>query len=259
MLDQSVFEKFDLLPMSYSKLNSFSNFPCQFIINKIYKVDTGANPAMRVGHLVEEMLHLKLKKDELIEDEEFLIEMYKKKLKREFEDYHDQDNLKKYISYIPQFYKQCLPLFEKLGNYKLHSYQEEIKTNILGIDFIGYTDFIFDLDDCLFIYDLKTKARMAINHSEYLQQWVYRKALQEKYNKPVHCHLYIVTPKKYHIEDIEFSDDIEIEIHNKLKGMTSMLQKCNTPEDIALLYQPNLDSWEWNVQTIPARKQIWGI
>ena len=27
MLDKSVFEKFDLLPMSYSKLNSFHNFP----------------------------------------------------------------------------------------------------------------------------------------------------------------------------------------------------------------------------------------
>mgnify|MGYP001312931038 CR=1 FL=1 len=253
MLDQSVFKKFDLLPMSYSKLNSFSNFPCQFIINKIYKQDTGINPAMRVGHLVEEMLHEKLLGKEPDQA------LYQNKLEDELFDYHDQENLNKYINYIPQFYKQCLPLFQKLGNYKLHSYQEEIKTNILGIDFIGYTDFIFDLDDCLFIYDLKTKARMAINHSEYLQQWVYRKALQEKYKKPVHCHLYIVTPKKYHIEDIEFDDDIEIEIHNKLKGMTSLLQKCNTPEDIALLYQPNLDSWEWNVQTIPARKQIWGI
>jgi hypothetical protein len=253
MLDQSVFKKFDLLPMSYSKLNSFSNFPCQFIINKIYKQDTGINPAMRVGHLVEEMLHEKLLGNEPDQA------LYQNKLEDELSDYHDQDNLNKYINYIPQFYNQCLPLFQKLGNYKLHSYQEEIKTNILGIDFIGYTDFIFDLDDCLFVYDLKTKARMAINHSEYLQQWVYRKALQEKYKKPVHCHLYIVTPKKYHIEDIEFSDDIEIEIHNKLKGMTSLLQKCNTPEDIALLYQPNLDSWEWNIQTIPARKQIWGI
>jgi len=41
--------------------------------------------------------------------------------------------------------------------------------------------------------------------------------------------------------------------------MATMLQKCNSIEEVALLYQPNLDSWEWNDQNIPARKQIWGI
>lgn len=260
MLDKSVFEKFDLLPMSYSKLNSFSNYPCQFIINKLYKVDTGSNPAMRVGHHVEEMLHLKLKKDELVDDEELLIEIYKRKLKEEFEDYYDQENLKKYISYIPKMYKNCEQLFVQLGNYPLLSYQEQIETNILGVPFIGYTDFIFDLDDELWVYDLKTKARMTKpSNSEYLQQWLYKKALEEKYKKPVHTHLFIVTPTKYHSEELEFNDDNEVEIYNKIKGMASMLQKCNTIEEVALLYQPNLDSWEWNIQNIPARKQIWGI
>ena len=97
------------------------------------------------------------------------------------------------------------------------------------------------------------------SNSEYLQQWIYRKALEEKYKKPVHTHLFIVTPTKYHSEELEFTDDTEVEIHNKIKGMASMLQKCNTIEEVALLYQPNLDSWEWNIQNIPARKQIWGI
>ena len=100
---------------------------------------------------------------------------------------------------------------------------------------------------------------MSINHSEYLQQWIYKKALEEKYKKPVHTKLYIVTPTKHHSEELVFNDAIEIEVHNKLKGMASMLQKCNTPEDVALLYQPNMDSWEWNEQNIPARREIWGI
>lgn len=259
MIDKSVFEKFDLLPMSYSKLNSFSNYPCQFIINKIYKVDTGSNPAMRTGQLVEEMLNEKLKGSDITQDYELFVEIYKNKLKKEFHDYHDQSNLKKYIGYIPKMYEQCEQLFNQLGNYPLLSYQEQIETEILGIPFIGYTDFLFDLDNELWVYDLKTKARMAMNHSEYLQQWIYKKALEEKYQKPVHTHLYIVTPTKYHSEELTFTDDIEIEVHNKIKGMASMLQKCNNEEDIALLYQPNLDSWEWNTQNIPARKQIWGI
>ena len=257
MLDKSLFEKFDLLPMSYSKLNSFHNFPCQFIINKIFKVDTGSNPAMRVGHLIEQMLYEKIIGDDKYGD--LVIEIYQKKLRDELSNYHDQANLKKYIGYIPKFYQQCEPLFNALGNYKLHSYQEEISTEILGINFIGYTDFIFDLDDSLWVYDLKTKGRMSINHSEYLQQWIYKKALEEKYKKPVHTKLYIVTPTKHHSEELVFNDAIEIEVHNKLKGMASMLQKCNTPEDVALLYQPNMDSWEWNEQNIPARREIWGI
>lgn len=68
-----------------------------------------------------------------------------------------------------------------------------------------------------------------------------------------------MTPTKDHSEELQFNDDIEVEIHNKVKGMATMLQKCNTIEEVALLYQPNLDSWEWNAQNIPARKEIWGI
>ena len=254
------FEKFDLLPMSYSKLNSFSNYPCQFIINKLYKVDTGTNPAMRVGHHVEEMLHLKLKKDQICEDEELFVQIYKNKLKKEFEDYHDQENVKKYIGYIPKMYAQCDQFIKQLGNYPLMSFQEEIETEILGIPFYGYTDFIFDLDDELWVYDLKTKARMTKpSNSEYIQQWIYKKALEERYKKPVHTKLFIVTPTKNHAEELTYNEDTDVEIYNKIKGMASMLQKCNTIEEVALLYQPNLDSWEWNMQNIPARKQIWGI
>jgi len=261
MLDKSVFEKFDLLPMSYSRLNSFANFPCQFIIQKIYKLDTGSSPAARVGTLVEEILVEKLKDNNPRADLEGLnIAVAQKKLKDEFADYHDQENVKKYLSYIPKMYQQCEQLFNQLGNYPLLSYQEKIETEILGIPFIGYTDFIFDLDDELWVYDLKTKARMSKpSNMEYLQQWIYKKALEEKYQKPVHTHLYIVTPTKYHSEELIFSDTNEIEIHNKIKGMAKMLEKCDDEEDIAFLYQPNLDSWEWNEQNIPARKQIWGI
>ena len=254
MLDQSVFEKFDLLPMSYSKLNSFSNYPCQFIINKLYKVDTGTNPAMRAGQVVEELLYDSLMRKDVYMDKVLL------HFEEDFCDFYDQEKVSKYLEYIPKMYKQCDSFLKQLGNYQLLSYQEEISTSILGINFIGYTDFLFDLGDELWLYDLKTKARMSKpSNSEYLQQWIYKKALEEKYQKPVHCHLDIITPTKRHCEELFFNDSHEIEIYNKIKGMASLLQKCNTPEDVALLYQPNLDSWEWNAQNIPARKQIWGI
>jgi hypothetical protein len=47
-MNKDNFSKFDLLPMSYSKLNSWRSYPTQFIINKIYKMKTGTNPMTKV-------------------------------------------------------------------------------------------------------------------------------------------------------------------------------------------------------------------
>ena len=258
-MDKKNFEKWGMERMSYSRLNSFKNYPCQFIINKIYGIDTGTNPAMLTGNIVEEMLH------NFMKGEELPLKTHLDEFSEALKDYHDKEQVVKYLELIPQFFSQCKPLFEKMGNYKLHSYQEEIHTEILGISFIGYTDFIFsvvndDGEEELLVYDLKTKGRMAINHSDKLQQLIYAKALKEKHNKNVICNLFIVTPKKHHFEEIVFEDAHEIEIHNILKGMNKAFELCNDKKDFAYLYQPNKDDFIWNSpQMIKARKEIWGV
>mgnify|MGYP003122125367 CR=1 FL=1 len=40
------FEKFNLLPFSPSRLNSFKNFPCGFVLRYIYGYDFPANEKM---------------------------------------------------------------------------------------------------------------------------------------------------------------------------------------------------------------------
>jgi hypothetical protein len=248
------FRKWEMNPMSYSRLNSFKTYPCQFIINKIFGINTGTNPPMLTGNIVEEMLN------NFMKGEELPLKTHLDEFAERLADFHDQEQVVKYLELIPQFFSQCKPLFEKMGNYKLHSYQEELHTEILGIPFIGYSDFVFDMGDELFVYDLKTKGRMAINHSDKLQQWVYRKALEEKYNKKVTCHLFIVTPKKHHFEEIVFEDAHEIEIHNILKGMNKAFELCNDKKDFAYLYQPDTSSFIWNSpDMVKARQQIWGI
>jgi hypothetical protein len=110
------------------------------------------------------------------------------------------------------------------------------------------------------MYDLKTKGRMAINHYDKLQQWFYRKALQETYNMEVECFLFIVTPAKSHLEPIEFTEEYEIEINNGLKSMNKVLELCNTPKDFAYIYQPKMDDFIWRSKHLyKARKEIWGI
>ena len=248
------FKKWNMNPMSYSRLNSFKTYPCQFIINRIYGISTGTNPAMVTGNIVEEMLN------NFMKGEELPLKTHLDEFSEALKDYHDQEQVVKYLELIPQFFSQCKPLFEKMGNYKLHSYQEELHTEILGIPFIGYSDFVFDMGDELFVYDLKTKGRMAINHSDKLQQWVYRKALEEKYNKKVICNLFIVTPKKHHFEEIVFEDAHKIEIHNILKGMNKAFELCNDKKDFAYLYQPDTSSFIWNSPNmVKARQEIWGI
>jgi hypothetical protein len=70
----------------------------------------------------------------------------------------------------------------------------------------------------------------------------------------------VVTPTKHHFEEIEFTDEHEIEIRNILKGMDRVLQVCDEPKDWAYIYQPNVDDFIWNnPKMVEARKQIWGI
>jgi len=232
-MNKENFSKFDLLPMSYSKLNSFRSYPTQFIINKIFKINTGTNPAMFTGIIVEELLKDLLEGNDSEQNTQYAL----KDFQRELADYHDQDQVAKYLKLIPKYYENCRALFNRFGNQPLHSYQEELTVEIEGIPFIGYSDFVWDLgEEGMFIFDLKTKGRMAINHSDKLQQLIYKKALEQKYQKPVHCSLFVVTPTKHHFEEIVFTDEHEIEIRNILKGMDKVLQLCNTPKDFAYIY-----------------------
>jgi len=260
-MDKEGFEHWELLPMSYSKLNSWRSYPCQFIINKIFKINTGTNPAMFTGIIVEELLK------DLLQGNDSENNTYHalKDFQRQLADYHNQDEVAKYLKLIPKYYENCRALFNRFGNQPLHSYQEELNIDIevdgVKIPFVGYSDFVWDLgEEGMFIFDLKTKGRMAINHSDKLQQLIYKKALEQKYQKPVHCSLFVVTPTKHHFEEIEFTDEHEIEIRNILKGMDRVLQVCDEPKDWAYIYQPNVDDFIWNnPKMVEARRQIWGI
>lgn len=255
MLDKSNFEKWDLLPMSPSKLNGYRNYICQFIIEKIYKRLGTASPAAYAGNTVEPMLM------DYLEGKEVNHKEYISNFKKETLDYPIREDVEKYVGLIPKMFEQAKAFKEIVQDKELHSYQEELFTSVLDIPFRGFSDFVFrDKTGKLFMYDLKTKGRMSINHYDKLQQWFYRKALQETYNVDVECFLFIVTPSKSHLEPIEFTEEFEIEINNGLKSMNRVLELCNEPKDFAFLYQPNLDDFIWRSKHLYlARKDIWGV
>lgn len=249
------FEKWDLLPMSPSKLNGYRNYTCQFIIEKIYKRLGTASPAAYAGNTVEPMLM------DYLEGKEVNHKEYISNFKKETLDYPIREDVEKYVGLIPKMFEQAKAFKDVVADKELHSYQEELFTEVLSIPFRGFSDFVYrDKQGKLYMYDLKTKGRMSINHYDKLQQWFYRKALQETYNVDVECFLFIVTPSKSHLEPIEFTEEFEIEINNGLKSMNRVLELCNEPKDFAFLYQPNLDDFIWRSKHLYlARKDIWGV
>jgi hypothetical protein len=248
------FEKWDLLPMSPSKLRGFTTYTGQFIVEKIYKRLGTSSPPALAGNTVEPMLQDYLLGKEVNVDE------YLTKFKTETLDFPIRDDVVKYVDLIPKMFEQSKAFKEIVADKEQHSYQEELFTEVIGIPFRGFSDFVYKKDNKLYMYDLKTKGRMSVNHYDKLQQYFYRKALQEAYNVEVECFLFIVTPAKYHLEPIEFIDEYEIEISNGLKSMNKVLELCNEPKDFAYLYQPNVDDFFWRSPHLyQARKDIWGI
>ena len=248
------FEKWDLLPMSPSKLRGFTTYTGQFIVEKIYKRLGTSSPPALAGNTVEPMLQ-----DYLL-GKEVNINEYLTKFKTETLDFPIRDDVVKYVDLIPKMFEQSKAFKEIVADKEQHSYQEELFTDVMGIPFRGFSDFIYKKDNKLYMYDLKTKGRMAINHYDKLQQWFYRKALQETYNVEVECFLFIVTPAKSHLEPIDFIDEYEIEINNGLKSLNKVLELCNEPKDFAYFYQPNVDDFFWRSPHLyQARKDIWGI
>jgi len=249
------FEKWDLLPMSPSKLRGFTTYTGQFIVEKIYKRLGTSSPPALAGNTVEPMLQ------DYLEGKEVNVDEYLTKFKTETLDFPNRDDVEKYVDLIPKMFEQSKAFKDIVADKEQHSYQEELFTEVMGIPFRGFSDFVYrDKTGKLYMYDLKTKGRMSINHYDKLQQWFYRKALQEAYNVEVECYLFIVTPAKSHLEPIEFIDEYEIEISNGLKSMNKVLELCNEPKDFAYLYQPNVDDFFWRSPHLKnARKDIWGI
>jgi len=254
LLNIKNFEKWDLLPMSPSKLRGFTTYTGQFIVEKIYKRLGTSSPPALAGNTVEPMLM------DYVEGKEVDMDKYLNNFKIDTLDYPFRDDVDKYLKLIPKFFEQAKAFKEIVADKELHSYQEELFTEVLGIPFRGFSDFVYKKDNKLFMYDLKTKGRMAINHYDKLQQYFYMKALKETHKMDVECYLFIVTPAKSQLEPIEFTEEFEIEINNGLKSMNRVLELCNEPKDFAYLYTPNLDDFIWRSPHLKeARKDIWGV
>ena len=274
MIDKKIFEKFNLLPFSPSRLNSFKNFPCGFVLRYIYEYDFPANEKMVRGSAIEHGIHYYLsnqnEKAELVNNiNQSLYEEAKRTMFNYYDDgtkfVLDQDKAEKERSMLePSFNIALNCLLDDNITFKSSEFvtsQMEVTTEILGVPFRGYVDFVFESEQLVTVIDLKSKSRLQKNRSDILQQAIYKKALREKYkDKAVDVSMLIVTPKKYEIVDILNTEKEVKEIEMSLISLANMMKICKTKDNVASLITPNLDDWYWSDKDkVLAREEIWGI
>lgn len=274
MIDKKIFEKFNLLPFSPSRLNSFKNFPCGFVLRYIYEYDFPANEKMIRGSAIEHGIHYYLsnqnEKAELVDNiNQSLYEEAKRTMFNYYDDgtkfVLDQDKAEKERSMLePSFDIALNCLLDDNITFKGSEFvtsQMEVTTEILGVPFRGYVDFVFESEQLVTVIDLKSKSRLQKNRSDILQQAIYKKALREKYkDKAVDVSMLIVTPKKYEIVDILNTEKEMKEIEMSLISLANMMKICKTKDNVASLITPNLDDWYWSDKDkVLAREEIWGI
>ncbi len=274
MIDKKIFEKFNLLPFSPSRLNSFKNFPCGFVLRYIYEYDFPANEKMIRGSSIEHGIHYYLSNQQ---EEAELVDGINQTLydeaKRTMFNYYDdgtkfvldQDKAEKERSMLePSFNIALNCLLDDNITFKGSDFvtsQMEVTTEVLGVPFRGYVDFVFESEQLVTVIDLKSKSRLQKNRSDILQQAIYKKALREKYkDKAVDVSMLIVTPKKYEIVDILNTEKEMKEIEMSLISLANMMKICKTKDNVASLITPNLDDWYWSDKDkVLAREEIWGI
>lgn len=282
MIDKKIFEKFNLLPFSPSRLNSFKNFPCGFVLRYIYEYDFPANEKMIRGSSIEHGIHYflvnytkELRRDNNLQKyyKSFRNSVLYEEAKRSMFNYYDdgtkfvldQDKAEKERSMLePSFDIALNCLLDENITFKGSDYvtsQMEVSTEILGIPFRGFVDFVFESDQLVTVIDLKSKSRLMKSRSDILQQAIYKKALREKYkDKAVDVSMLIVTPKKYEVVDILNTEKEMKEIEMSLISLANMMKICKTKDNIASLITPNLDDWNWSDKDkVLAREEIWGI
>jgi hypothetical protein len=274
MIDKKIFEKFNLLPFSPSRLNSFKNFPCGFVLRYIYEYDFPANEKMIRGSAIEHGIHYYLsnqnEKAELVDNiNESLYQEARRSMFNYYDDgtkfVLDQDKAEKErLMLEPSFYIALNCLLDDNITFKGSDFvtsQMEVTTEVLGVPFRGYVDFVFESEQVVTVIDLKSKSRLQKNRSDILQQAIYKKALREKYkDKAVDVSMLIVTPKKYEIVDILNTEKEMKEIEMSLISLANMMKICKTKDNVASLITPNLDDWYWSDKDkVLAREEIWGI
>ena len=251
------FERFDLLPLSFSRINKFVTDRTGFYISYIHGFK-GSSCSMERGTWSEHgtlKLFEGMSEEDAIKDALYYYDkaVEEKKLEDDLKRSTERTNIPLYIK---GFWKE-------LKQFELEDFQEKQESKILDIPIIGYTDFglLTPIDNIYFKVDLKSSGRMpsALTNSVSLQQSYYTSTSNVE-NKV----LYSVVNKqgKYFTKwfNLENTGTYQRVFRDMIISMHSFLSKCEDKEEMKKLIVPDLDLWIWNYdpKVTKIRKEIWG-
>ena len=250
------FERFDLLPLSFSRINKFVTDRPGFYISYIHKYK-GSSCAMERGTWAEHgtlKLFEGMSEEDAIKDALYYFDkaVEEKKLEDDPKRSTERTNIPLYIK---GFWKE-------LKQFELEDFQEKQESKILDSPIIGYTDFglLTPIENIYFKVDLKSSGRMPskLTNSVSLQQSYYTSTSNVE-NKV----LYSVVSRgenKTKWFNLENTATYQRVFRDMIISMHSFLSKCEDKEEMKKLIVPDLDNWIWNYdpKVTKIRKEIWG-
>ena len=250
------FKRFDLLPLSFSRINKFVTDRPGFYISYIHKYK-GSSCAMERGTWAEHgvlKIFEGMSEEDAIKDALYYFDkaVEEKKLEDDPKRSTERTNIPLYIK---GFWKE-------LKQFELEDFQEKQESKILDIPIIGYTDFglLTPIENIYFKVDLKSSGRMPskLTNSVSLQQSYYTSTSNVE-NKV----LYSVVSRgenKTKWFNLENTATYQRVFRDMIISMHSFLSKCEDKEEMKKLIVPDLDNWIWNYdpKVTRIRKEIWG-
>ncbi len=253
------FEKFDLLPLSFSHLNEFAFYRERWALKRIFGYDFPTSASGIRGQCVESGINMFLNGISLEEATEKMLAEYDTNCSR-INDPKTEDERNNLVPLLERGTKE----FQFYAyRWTLLNYQKKVELEIDTIPFVGYTDFHFEDKNTKedFYIDLKTSKslpqRISISHA--MQQSIYQKATNAK-----QILWYLKNPTKtLDAQYIAMTLDDYSQPYNIckhiLKVMGNYLKNVNTPDEVRNTLVPNPDNWIWKEPTVfQARKEVWG-
>jgi hypothetical protein len=279
MIDLKVFEKFEtenhLLPFSASRLKSYKNNKAKFFLDYVLGYPRISNFKMIRGLAVEFAVNKLFQKNEEkwkdVEVGQNYVSIAQTYFKSSSSFLDENEDKQKQYDMIEPMVKQILKAFlpfllpKFLETTKL---QYKITTEIGGVPFQGFCDYVFEDEDTIYIVDLKTKDKFMLTNDDKLQMAIYKKAYQEKTNKNIDCSFLLATGKEPRRKDqkvcefVPFIPDYDYigEAETHLKSLEHTLKLANSIDDLKVLFAPKLDDYEWkDPDAKKNRQEVWGI
>ena len=251
------FEKFDLLPLSFSHLNEFAFYRERWALRRVFGYEFPTSASAVRGQSVESGINMFLHGISALEATEKMLAEYDANCSRIKDPKIDDER------------NNLVPLFElgvkQFQNYafswNLLAYQKKVELEIDTIPFIGYTDFHFEDKNTKedFYIDLKTTKRKpnGISMSHAMQQAIYHRGTNANQK------LWYLVAKKtgtdfYELALTEYDYAMKLCEHI-ITAMAYYLKTVNSAEDVKNSLIPNPDDWIWREKAVlSARIEGWG-